>query len=113
MFYTSLLPNSGAGRRDYTSSFKIRISVNILSFIVLCLLGLSLVGCTSDELHPNRFGLVTLKVFVADGAASRSIDMAALNADRLYYQVYAFDGDKVASTPIFTGNITAFTGGSN
>ena len=113
MFYTSLLPNSGAGRRDYTSSFKIRISVNILTFIVLCLLGLSLVGCTSDELHPNRFGLVTLKVFVADGAASRSIDMAALNADRLYYQVYAFDGDKVASTPIFTGNITAFTGGSN
>lgn len=113
MFYTSLLPNSGAGRRDYTSSFKIRISVNILSFIVLCLLGLSLVGCTSDELHPNRFGLVTLKVFVADGAASRSIDMAALNADRLYYQVYAFDGDKVASMPIFTGNITAFTGGSN
>lgn len=113
MFYTSLLPNSGAGRRDYTSSFKIRISVNILSFIVLCLLGLSLVGCTSDELHPNRFGLVTLKVFVADGAASRSIGMAALNADRLYYQVYAFDGDKVASTPIFTGNITAFTGGSN
>ena len=113
MFYTSLLPNSSAGRRDYTSSFKIRISVNILSFIVLCLLGLSLVGCSSDDLHPNGPGTVTLNVSVADVAASRSKDISALKADRLYYQVYAFEGDKVASTPIFTGNIAAFTEGSN
>lgn len=113
MFYTSLLPNSGAGRRDYTSSFKIRISVNLLSFIVLCLLGLSLVGCSSEDLNYNRHGVVTLKVSVVDGTASRSKDISALKADRLYYQVYAFEGDKVASTPIFSGNITAFIDGSN
>ncbi len=113
MFDNTSLLSLSAGFRHYISSFNNRIGANFLSFIVFCLLCLSLVGCTSDELHPNRAGLVTLKVFVADGAASRSIDMAALNADRLYYQVYAFEGDKVASTPIFTGNITAFTGGSN
>lgn len=113
MFDNTSLLSLSAGSRHYISSFNNRIGVNLLSFIVLCLLCLSLVGCSSEDLNYNRHGVVTLKVSVVDGTASRSIDMAALNADRLYYQVYAFEGDKVASTPIFTGNIAAFTEGSN